>query len=54
MVEAYQVTYVFVKQKTINASFNAEDEFNLIRFFKSIQNERNFHKRYHHISNELK
>jgi hypothetical protein len=53
MIEAYQATYVFVKQKTINAAFNAEDENKLYRFFKAIQNERAFHKKYRQLSSEF-
>ena len=35
------------------SSFNAEDEMKLIKLFQAIQNERNFHKKYRQISNDL-
>lgn len=38
MIEAYTATYVFVKQKTLSSSFNAEEEINLIKFFNAVQN----------------
>jgi hypothetical protein len=53
MLEAYHATYVFVKQKTTSPGYNAQDESNLLKFFKAVQNERHFSKQYRQLANDF-